>query len=723
MLRADAKNPLTLGRGKGDPFTKRIHGVREARCRHSRDDLIANQIQVTSPVPRELRREGVGGQQRRRHGDPGSGKGSPHLQHLHFRLQIEAVARLDLDGGRSKVDHALEPLTGAVEQILGGRLPGSSNGREDSPSRTCDLLVAGPLKALLPLFGTRSTVHQVRVTVDQSGCDPGSVHIQSLTGRRQRSLGGLCRLSNPDDEPVTHQNEGIANDAVRATSSLRHGRNVCVIQRQIRLTQSFSSIDVSMKANLHSSAMSHLFFDSALLPGGWADDVRIGVDPGGWISSVESGADAHGARHVPGVAVPGVPNVHSHSFQRAMAGLTERGSPGGDTFWSWRRRMYEFLDAIGPQAVEAISAQLFVELLRRGFTSVAEFHYLRNRRDGSAFADPVEMARRVLRAADDTGMGVTILPTLYAASDFGGAPLEAGQRRFSSSVDALIGDIAILGAGAPAGTVRVGLALHSLRAVPPDALASVVESARSMDPSLPIHIHVAEQQREVDGCVAWSGLRPVAWLLEHAPVDRHWCLIHATHMDDVEVEGVASSGAVVGLCPTTEANLGDGIFPFPAFQHHAGRWAIGTDSHVGRGPAGELRMLEYSQRLQSKTRNVAAGLHHRSTGRALLEEALRGGAAASGRRIGVLEPGARADVVVLDPEHDALLGRAGDDLLDSWIFSGDDTPVRHVFTGGRHVIQDGRHPAQERIRERFRSCIRELPATVFDGETELDPLP
>jgi formimidoylglutamate deiminase len=527
-------------------------------------------------------------------------------------------------------------------------------------------------------------------------------------------------MSDPFNVPTTNKHDGIAHSAVGARACVRHRGRMTVVKREIDGAQVTSSFDGGFASNLHFRDMSDLFFDSALLPTGWAHDVRIGVDSGGWISAVDTDTTPRGARHVPGIAVPGVPNVHSHAFQRAMAGLTEHGSPMGDSFWSWRRRMYGFLRTLDPEGVEAIAAQLFVELLRRGFTSVAEFHYLRNDRDGAQFADPVEMARRVLRAGVDTGMGLTILPTLYTASDFGGAEPEHEQRRFACTVEELVGDIAVLGAGASAGTVRVGLALHSLRAVPPDALAVAVEAARGMDPSIPIHIHVAEQEREVERAVEWTGSRPVAWLLDHAPVDQHWCLIHATHLDEHEVKRVAASRAVVGLCPTTEANLGDGIFPLSAFQEQAGRWAVGTDSHVGRGPAGELRMLEYGQRLHTRTRNVAAGPHHRSSARTMLDAAWKGGASASGRRIGAFTPGARADVVVLDADHPALLGRSEDDALGSWIFSGDDTPVRDVFTGGHQVIRDGRHASEEQVRQRYAAVVRTLtedtPQLAIDFE-------
>jgi formimidoylglutamate deiminase len=466
--------------------------------------------------------------------------------------------------------------------------------------------------------------------------------------------------------------------------------------------------------------MSYLFFDTAFLSGSWARDVRMTVDSGGWIIAIESDTTPQGAVHVPGIAVPGVPNVHSHVFQRAMAGLTERGAPTGDSFWGWRERMYSFLRALDPDAVEAIAGQLFSELLRHGFTSVAEFHYLRNDVDGRPYADPVEMGRRILAAGERTGMGMTMLPTVYRTADFGGIEATTEQRRFTASIEALVGDIAVLGAGASAGTVRVGMALHSLRAVPPAALSVAVEAARDMDPELPIHIHVAEQQKEVDRSLAWSGARPVEWLLDNAPVDVHWCLIHATHVNASETKAMAASGAVVGLCPTTEANLGDGIFPLEAYARERGAWAIGTDSHVGRSPVGELRLLEYGHRLTSQRRNVVAGPHHRSSGRALLESAWAGGAAACGRRIGQLTPGFRADVVVLDPEHPALVGRTGDDVLDSWLFSGDDTPVRDVIVGGRAVVRDGRHVLQDALAAAYRDAVTGLAVDTPQLALDLD---
>lgn len=454
--------------------------------------------------------------------------------------------------------------------------------------------------------------------------------------------------------------------------------------------------------------MPDLFFDTALARGEWARDVRVSVAADGSITELRVGAGAAGAERHTGVAVPGVPNVHSHAFQRALAGLTERGSPRGDTFWSWRERMYAFLQRLRPDDIEAIAAQLQIELLRQGFTAVTEFHYLRNTPDGAPYDDPVETARRIVVAAERTGIGLTLLPTLYLASDFGGAPPTSAQRRFVTTIDALLDDVAALTGPIEATGGRVGLALHSLRAVPPEPLRTAVEALRDRDPTAPVHIHVAEQEREVEACRTSFGARPVAWLLDQAPVDERWCLVHATHVDDAEIAAMAASGAVVALCPTTEANLGDGIFPLAAYQGAGGRWAVGTDSHVGVSPAGELRTLEYGQRLAHRVRNVAAGRRDRSSGRTLLDASWAGGAQASGRPLGVLEEGARADIVLLDPRHPALAGREGDDLLDAWIFAGDETPVRDVMVGGRWVVRDGRHDHQEEVADAYRAVARRL---------------
>jgi formimidoylglutamate deiminase len=455
--------------------------------------------------------------------------------------------------------------------------------------------------------------------------------------------------------------------------------------------------------------MPRFFAETAWLPDGWARDVAIDVDARGDIAAVLPGAPASGAERLAGAVVPGMPNLHSHAFQRAMAGLTEIAGPAGDDFWSWRDLMYRFLDRLGPAEIEAIAAQLHVELLRHGYTAIAEFHYLHNDRGGGAYEVETTLADAICAAAGATGIGLTLLPVAYRHGGFGGKPPSAAQGRFVLDRDRyarLVGTLHARHRRDP--QIRIGVAPHSLRAVGPEDLAAAVDLAARLDPDMPIHIHVAEQTREVADCIAWSGARPVAWLLDHAPVDRRWCLIHATHMDDAEAAGLARSGAVAGLCPSTEANLGDGVFALPAFRGAGGAFGIGSDSNVSVSPAEELRWLEYGQRLLARARNVAAPLPGASTGATLLRAALEGGARASGRPIGAIATGRRADLVVLDRAHPALVARDGDALLDGWIFCGNDTPVRDVMVGGHWVVRDGRHAHEEQARADFARCMRRL---------------
>lgn len=456
--------------------------------------------------------------------------------------------------------------------------------------------------------------------------------------------------------------------------------------------------------------MTALVVPLALLPHGWARDVRLEVEPDGSLGSVVPDATPDpGDEPVDGVALPGIPNVHSHAFQRALAGRAERGGPEGDGFWSWRDRMYAFLGRLTPRQVEVVAAWLYVEMLEAGYTAVGEFHYLHRDVEGAVYEDPAELSKRILTAARAAGIGLTHLPVLYMTSDFGGRPPTPGQRRFVLSPDRLLDVVEAVRAAVDGdGDRRVGLALHSLRAVPPEALAEAVDGFRISDEKGPVHIHVAEQKREVDGCVAWSGTRPVAWLLDHAPVDGSWCLIHATHMDRGETTRLAASGAVAGLCPTTEANLGDGFFSLADYQTAGGAFGIGSDSHVSVSPVEELRWLEYGQRLRLGRRAVAAGPPDRSTGRVLFDAAVQGGARALGRDAGTLDRGRRADLIVLDRRHPVLAGRTGDALLDAWLFSGNVPLVKHVMVGGRWVVRDGRHPRRAELAEAFRRVAREL---------------
>lgn len=456
-----------------------------------------------------------------------------------------------------------------------------------------------------------------------------------------------------------------------------------------------------------------LLAESALLPGGWARDVLFEVAPDGALAAVVADAPADGparfAHRAAGPVIPGMPNVHSHAFQRAMAGLTEQRDAGGadDSFWSWRRVMYEFVARLTPPQVEAIAAQLYVEMLKAGYTAVGEFHYLHHDIDGGPYDDPAEMSERIVAAAGTAGIGLTHQPVLYACGGFGGKPPGEGQRRFVCDLDRYSRLVAALIERHRADPqIRVGMAPHSLRAVTPELLRAALSGMAQLDPDAPVHMHVAEQTKEVEDCLAWSGLRPVEWLLANEKVDRRWCLVHATHMSAAEATGLSRSGAVAGLCPTTEANLGDGFFPAAEFLAEGGSIAIGSDSHVSVSPIEELRWLEYGQRLLHRRRNLLAG--EESVGRALYGAALSGGARALGRRIARLEPGARADLVVLDPETPALVGKSGDRLLDALVFAGNANPVRDVMVGGRWVVQEGRHSAEHAVFARFRAVMAEL---------------
>lgn len=418
------------------------------------------------------------------------------------------------------------------------------------------------------------------------------------------------------------------------------------------------------------------------------------------------------AESVSGWIVPGITNLHSHAFQRAMAGLAERGSGSGDNFWSWRTRMYESLSRMTPEDMGVVAEQLYIEMLLSGYTSVVEFHYVHNDETGRGYDDVGTMSWEIVEASRRAGLGLTLLPTLYQASAFGGAPAESQQRRFTMESERFL-DLHRAVDSALEGDPdrRAGLAFHSLRAVPPQSVQEAVQAVRELDPTHPIHIHVAEQELEVEACLAWSGQRPLEWLLAHADVDRYWTLIHATHISAAETEALAGTGAVAGLCPTTEANLGDGLFPLPEFLRHGGRLGVGSDSQVSVGPTEELRMLEYGQRLVHQERNVAAGARDASTGARLYDLAALGGAQAAGRSSGAIAVGHRADWVVLDSDHPSLAGRSGDSVLDSWIFAASTTPVRHVMVGGRWVLRDGVHPRQERAAAAYRPVAERLAAS------------
>jgi formimidoylglutamate deiminase len=444
-------------------------------------------------------------------------------------------------------------------------------------------------------------------------------------------------------------------------------------------------------------------FDSALVDGQWRDDACVEADQAGTIIAIEPGSRS--GERIMGVALPALPNVHSHAHQRLMAGLAETAGPSTDSFWTWREVMYRFALTLEPDDLEAVAAQAYVEMLKVGFSTVGEFQYLHHAPDGAPYAVAAEMSERCLAAADQAGIAITLLPALYAFGGFGGQAPGAGQRRFITSSDgflAIYGELHKLCTDHP--LRRLGIAPHSLRAVTPRLLKEVL-SAITPDA---IHIHVAEQEREVQDCLAWAGARPVKFLLREFDVSAQWCAIHATHMNAAETELLARSGAVAGLCPVTEANLGDGIFQGKAFLEHGGKISIGSDSNVFISAAAELQQLEYSQRLRDLSRNALAGGPGRSTGRNLLDSTLAGGALALAQPIGGITVGRRCDIVVLDAAHPALIGRRGDGVIDSWIFSGGNAVVKDMIVGGRRVVTDRRHIDEDRILKRFAETVRRL---------------
>lgn len=454
-----------------------------------------------------------------------------------------------------------------------------------------------------------------------------------------------------------------------------------------------------------------IFAERALTARGWQDGVLVRIDAQGFIAAVE--ADAHApageAVHRASVLLPAPSNVHSHTFQRAMAGLSEAAGPDRrDSFWTWRTLMYRFVDALTPDDIEAVAAFAFMEMAEAGYAGVGEFHYLHHGPDGAAHDDVAETGGRIVEAARLAGIGLTLLPVLYQRGGCDGRPLQGGQKRFGNDPDcfadlwqASAGHVARLG-----GDARIGVAPHSLRAVD----ASGLQAATALCPDGPIHIHLAEQVAEVAEVEAHLGARPARWLMDHHAVDGRWCPIHCTHLDDGEVDALAASGAVAGLCPVTEANLGDGIFRGEDFAGRGGRFGVGTDSNIAISLSGELAMLEYGQRLALRRRAVLAEAR-RSVGRLLWEKANAGGAQALGRHAGAIAPGRLADLVELDGDDPRLAERRGDALIDTFVFAAPGGGlVRNVWSAGRHVVVDGRHARREAIAAGYLRCMRGLAA-------------
>ena len=461
----------------------------------------------------------------------------------------------------------------------------------------------------------------------------------------------------------------------------------------------------------------HYRLDSVLLPRGWTPDALVTVAEDGRISAIEAGGGAAGpggpqeVERVSGFVVPGMPNAHSHAFQRGMTGNTEFRLSAGDSFWTWRQAMYGLANRIEPEDLQVLATQLFIEMLKAGYTSVAEFHYLHRRPAGDHYPDGIGLWDAVIAAAAASGIGLTLLPTLYQTSDFGAAPLKPEQARFASDTDwflrAVEARVAAERSAAPA-ALRTGAAFHSLRAVPLETLREASRALRRIDPALPLHIHVAEQIPEVDSCKSHTGRRPIELLLETGLLDQHWCLVHATHATAAELQGIAAAKATVCLSITTEANLGDGFFEAARFLQLGGRLCVGSDSQATVCPAEELRWLEYQQRLRKKRRAVLADKRDPHVGTRLWRDAARHGALALGQPAGTIEVGRRADWLVLDGAHPSMAGSVPDNALDHLVFAGGSAAIRDVMVAGRWVVKDRHHAAEPMLQPRFADLMKRL---------------
>lgn len=477
--------------------------------------------------------------------------------------------------------------------------------------------------------------------------------------------------------------------------------------------------------------MKNYFFTKALTSDGWHNNVLICVNDQGIISSVTADASDQNALKIDGYAIAGMPNIHSHAFQRAMAGLAEYSVSSQDSFWTWRDLMYRFAAVITPEDLKTIADQLYMEMLKAGYVSVAEFHYLHHAPDDAPYQSgakmshsmtrgaktsrtligSVKMSHAIINSALRTGIALTHLPVLYNASGFGGQPLKEEQKRFSHNVQdfcTLLSELNI-----KQDNYKLGMAFHSLRAVQEPDVHIAINHLSNLDANAPIHIHIAEQIKEVEDCIAWSNKRPIEWLNDAVTLDKRWCLIHATHLNSDEIRMIASSGAVVGICPTTEANLGDGLFPLSDYLTRSGRFAIGSDSHISVSAAEELRLLEYGQRLTLQQRNItAAATKNTHTGAALYHEALKGGVQASGFDGGAIEKGRRADIITLDPKSALLAGTPDEKILDRFIFNGSQNMVNNTIVLGRLCVKNYRHFDEDNITAAYIELVEKLQKRV-----------
>jgi formimidoylglutamate deiminase len=613
-------------------------------------------------------------------------------QAFELRFEVEPIARLDLHGGDAIAREPVEPRRRLPAQLLLRGRARVAHGAQDPAARARDLLVGRAAQPRLEFRRTISRIHEVGVAIDEARRHHRAVRVDDE--ELAAGIAQLVHAADPRDAAAAHVHRAALDDRIAPRP---HGREASVHYKDI--AHGRYHIQKSPRA------MSLLFASDALLASGWARDVLLEWDEGGRLTRVEPGAPASEPR-ASGPVLPGMANVHSHAFQRAMAGVAEtRGHPTDD-FWTWREAMYALVRLVEPEDVEAIAAYLYVEMLKHGYTAVGEFHYLHRDRSGEPYANPAELAERIVNAAEAAGISLTVLPVLYMYGGLGGRPLDAAQRRFASTPDSIIALVESLRRAHP--DLSLGIAPHSVRALDAASLMEVVGRARKLDASIPVHMHVSEQPREVSDCVAAHGMKPFEWIRRHVQVDGHWCLIHGTHLTPAELDDAARDGAAVGVCPTTEANLGDGIVDLPAWLGRGGEIAIGGDSHVSVSPFEELRALETSQRLRIGRRNVAASETQPDIAANLWQRAARGGARALGQPMGALAPGQRADFVVLDgadPDFESLDAAR---TLGVATFGASANRVRDVFVNGRCVVREGCHARDAEVASAFRAALHRL---------------
>ena len=629
-------------------------------------------------------------------------------QHATLTFQIKSVARFDLDRGHPVREQCPRARQRLCQQLLIIKPTRRPHRRFDAAAGSSDLGIAGTGQTGFKFVGALPAVYQVGVAINEAGRQQSAVGIDDLdigcTGT------GYIRVSHLRVVISDWQRMEVCirSDEVNKAVAPSDGRIINNLDARTD-KRAYPGVANDTRCRSH-QANPHYVGPESIGRGGDSPLLRlqariVGMNEptqtrcwtsAGW-QAMPPGLPKNGDWRLPGVA-----NTHSHAFQRAMSGLTERRGPGADSFWSWRERMYAMAARFDPDTLRDVAAQLYMEMLEVGYSSVCEFHYLHHAADGTAYADPAEMALALIDAAQEVGIALVLLPTLYQVGGFDMRPLAARQMRFFNTTEAYLTLLQRLD-GLRRPGLEIGVAFHSLRAVPEPAMREVLV-ARSNRPQ-PIHLHIAEQVAEVDDCLAHRGARPVAWLLDHAPVDARWCLVHATHLDSTEVSALAAAGACVALCPTTEANLGDGLFPLGDYLAAGGHFGLGSDSHATVALSEELRWLEYGQRLLHQRRNIAALAANDSTGETLFSAALAGGQQACGDSTDQGWFTLRADAI-------ELAERSANDIIDSWLFGSSRALVRAVWVNGVQQVVDGRHRLRDVIEPRYRKALGRLFSNI-----------